>query len=323
MAAIFIIRRRGIRVFALNPPEVIRVKVKAAVVALILLSVLSSGQQVIYIKSDATWKASDQAPALDWFKPEYDPLTWGYAVSGWNNNPCSKFCTKIKSCEVSCLDWMWYGSSCDNCVRFFKKTVDVPGDVKTASITISADDSYWLYVNGNFVGSDERKLGYSNAETYDIANFLNPGSNVIAIKAEDKDGFEGVVVSATIVYTDTKQVISQLESQIKSLKSQISNMTEDKKFLQGRVDYLDAELKSTVLANENLKQTLDGMKSINKSLTESLAKYKRWTTILAVILAISVVSVYVVGKRVYERYIRKRKPTLSIVPVKKGEGSKK
>jgi hypothetical protein len=218
---------------------------------------------------------------------------------------------------------MWYGSSCDNCVRFFKKTVDVPGDVKTASITISADDSYWLYVNGNFVGSDERKLGYSNAETYDIANFLNPGSNVIAIKAEDKDGFEGVVVSATIVYTDTKQVISQLESQIKSLKSQISNMTEDKKFLQGRVDYLDAELKSTVLANENLKQTLDGMKSINKSLTESLAKYKRWTTILAVILAISVVSVYVVGKRVYERYIRKRKPTLSIVPVKKGEGSKK
>lgn len=289
------------------------------VVLLVLLSLAVSGQEVLYLKSDSTWKASQTAPESEWFKPDYDPLTWGYSVGGWDNNPCSKFCSRLKSCEVSCIDWMWYGDSCDNCTRYFIKTIEIPGDIKSASFTISADDFYWLYVNGNFIGSDDRKLGYTNAETYDLSSILHAGTNVIGIKAEDRDSFEGVLVSGTIVYSDARQVINQLESQIKTLKAQVSNLTDDKKILQQRADSLESQLQSIQQLNEKLNKELEGFRLLNQSMNVELAKYRRDNRILLVLLVILVIAVVYVGRNVYEKYVKKRKPTLSSVPLKKEE----
>ncbi len=299
-------------------------KITAAILLVFLfLSLTASGEDVLYIKSDSTWKATDNVDQVDWFKPEYESSSWGDSTSVWKNNPCSENCEKIKSCEVSCLDWMWYGDSCDNCTRYFKKTVEIPGDIKSALFTISGDDAYWLYVNGNFVGSDERKLGYANAESYDIANILHEGKNVIAIKAEDKQGPEGVVVSSKVEYTST---VKQLQAQLATLQAQVNTLSEDKKTLQQRADSLEAQLQTANNLNKNLEKTLSDLRLSSQSLNNELAGYKsglagsqRTSRLLMVALIIIILSVAVVGDYVHEKYIKKRKPTLSTVPIKKEE----
>jgi hypothetical protein len=295
-------------------------------ILILSLALSASGEDVIYIKSDSTWRASDVVTQTDWFKPEYEPSGWGNSVGLWSNNPCSAYCGKIKSCEVSCRDWMWYGSSCENCTRYFKKAVDVPGEIKSASITISGDDYYWLYVNGNFVGSDENKL---NAETYDVSGLLHEGVNIIAVKVENRREYEGVVVSGEIVYTGANKVITQLQEQVKTLEAQIATLTEDKRILQQRADSQDRELQARNTEVRTLEKTLEEFKLANQSATSEirslraeLGDCKEKAKVLEVALVVLVVVVVIVWNHVYENYIKKKKPRLSAVPVEKEEHKK-
>jgi len=290
-------------------------------VQMLLLAAAVSAEDVIYIKSDSSWRASDVVSQPDWFKPEYEPSSWGNSLGMWKNNPCVEYCGKMKACEVSCRDWMWYGSSCENCTRYFKKTVNVPGEIKSASITISGDEFYSLYINGNFVGSDENKL---NAETYDISTMLHEGNNIVAIKVENRQGSEGVVVSGEITYTGANKVITQLQEQVKTLESQINTLAEDKKTLQQRADSLEGQLQSKNSDVRSLDKTIEELRLANQSLTAELrstkaelAQNRRASRVLMLALIILVVSVIVVGSHVYETYVKKRKAKLASVPIEK------
>ncbi|MDD5111618.1 MAG: hypothetical protein PHG85_03670, partial [Candidatus Altiarchaeota archaeon] len=107
----------------------------ATAVLMILFSSMSCAEtEVINIKADSTWKAASSVASTDWFKPEFDDSSWGASAGRWVNNPCSKYCGKMSSCELTCVDWMWYNNSCSNCERYFRKTITLPEDIMSGTI---------------------------------------------------------------------------------------------------------------------------------------------------------------------------------------------
>ncbi len=64
--------------------------------------------------------------------------------------------------------------------RYFRKTFQLKKEViQNASVLISVDDSYKLYINGNTVGSGNN---WTEVGKYDVTNLLNKGDNVIAVE---------------------------------------------------------------------------------------------------------------------------------------------
>ncbi len=81
--------------------------------------------------------------------------------------------------------WIWLPGepSPKNAYAYFRKAFELEGPQKTASINITADSRYQVFVNGAFVGrgpvrSDRRWLYYDN---WDLAPHLKKGKNVIAV----------------------------------------------------------------------------------------------------------------------------------------------
>ena len=67
---------------------------------------------------------------------------------------------------------------------YFRREFDLSKDYDKFIIHISADNKYWLYVNGNYVGTGPETGDIANYryESRDIAEYLNIGRNVIAVE---------------------------------------------------------------------------------------------------------------------------------------------
>ena len=83
-------------------------------------------------------------------------------------------------------------------VVYLRKTFEVK-DVKSATVAITADNVYDLYVNGRFVGSDPQ---WEEMEVYDVAALLKPGKNVLAVKGKNDDGPGPAGLVAQLTVTD-------------------------------------------------------------------------------------------------------------------------
>jgi len=86
--------------------------------------------------------------------------------------------------------WRVAGSTC-----LARRTFELDGRVRRATIWIAADDNYRLYVNGRFVGTG---VDWKAAQRYDIAPHLRAGRNVIVAKCANGDGPAGLLVEALI-----------------------------------------------------------------------------------------------------------------------------
>lgn len=73
--------------------------------------------------------------------------------------------------------------SLQNVHMFVRKVLDLPGEIATATLTITADDYYYLYVNGRFVGQGPAPAYHFhyNVNTWDLVDSLVPGRNVLAV----------------------------------------------------------------------------------------------------------------------------------------------
>ena len=71
-----------------------------------------------------------------------------------------------------------------NLFAFFRRTFSIHSIVKSAQIHIFADTCYQLFINGIFIDFGPIRFDprFPRYDTYDIADFLKPGKNVIAIK---------------------------------------------------------------------------------------------------------------------------------------------
>ncbi len=98
--------------------------------------------------------------------------------------------------------WIWHreGGSVLRC--FLRKDFTLPNErIAFATLVITCDNEYRLYLNGKFVGKDER---WEETEAYEVGGFLRPGKNVIAVEGRnwEKGGATGVLLQLGIVTTE-------------------------------------------------------------------------------------------------------------------------
>ncbi len=98
-------------------------------------------------------------------------------------------------------DWIWHhAESTSEVSRYFRKTFELPADVKVASATAwgAANNEYTFYLNGKELGGcDEWKA----VESFDVAKELVPGKNLIAIEGVHARGIAGIVFGMHITLT--------------------------------------------------------------------------------------------------------------------------
>lgn len=99
-------------------------------------------------------------------------------------------------------NWIWSDKA--GFVAHFRRAFVIDGGTTNASISITADNGYELYVNGSFLGSDigAESAVWQSVETFDLASVLQPGTNVVAIRATDLGRQAGVIVGVVIEQAD-------------------------------------------------------------------------------------------------------------------------
>ena len=88
----------------------------------------------------------------------------------------------------------------DSCYKFIS-TFEIPGEVVSAKITISADNAYILHVNGKLIGVDGNvyrptpevdPLNWQTFEEYDLARALKSGDNTVVVYVRNYGMIDGV-----------------------------------------------------------------------------------------------------------------------------------
>lgn len=107
-------------------------------------------------------------------------------------------------------------------VYLFRKQIDLPAQTTAFPVYVSADNQYELYVNGEFVarGPGKSDLDHWNYDSLDLADYLNPGANTLAVRVWNAGDYrqeaqityrtglivQGANAEAGIVNTDTSWV---------------------------------------------------------------------------------------------------------------------
>ncbi len=113
-------------------------------------------------------------------------------------------------------DYIWYPEpDVSNATRYFRRTFNIPSvaKIKTAFMQISTDDVFFLHVNGNYVGTGGIPTCF-----YDVKPLLRDGTNLLAIKAQEFGGGEGVLFELTLI--DDADNITRIISDSSVLASQ-------------------------------------------------------------------------------------------------------
>ncbi|MFO0809754.1 MAG: HEAT repeat domain-containing protein [Gemmataceae bacterium] len=95
------------------------------------------------------------------------------------------------------VQWIWFdeGDPLKDApagTRYFRKTLTLGGIVDVATLDITADDAFTVWVNGTKVGSGDT---WKQIYRFDVKKFMAAGSNVIAVQATNTTkGAAGVMV---------------------------------------------------------------------------------------------------------------------------------
>ncbi len=128
--------------------------------------------------------------------------------------------------RLSDASWIWTGSGGiekTGRIGFFRRKFQLSDNPAEATILITADNGYELFVNNRRVAAE---LGYDtrywkSVERFRIEDYLVEGANVIAIRAESLGGGAGLVAAASVgmeggqqldLVTDTAWLCSKKEA---------------------------------------------------------------------------------------------------------------
>ena len=103
--------------------------------------------------------------------------------------------------------WIWYpeGNPREDApvgMRYFRRRFNVKdAPLLEASVAITADDRFTLYVNGHKVGaSEEGAFAWKKPKWFDIKKWLHPGENVLAVETgNDEPGPAGLSMWITVI----------------------------------------------------------------------------------------------------------------------------
>jgi HEAT repeat protein len=104
--------------------------------------------------------------------------------------------------------WIWSGQMSSKCA--LRQTFTLDSAPTNASVLITADNGYELYVNGSLVGSEVGAASdvWQSVERYDITPRLAKGRNVVGIHGIDLGGLRGVVAAVHVVCSSGEVVES-------------------------------------------------------------------------------------------------------------------
>ena len=98
--------------------------------------------------------------------------------------------------------WIWAERTADRQTVFLRSALTLAAKPKTATLTLTADNFFTLYVNGQ--QADESKPDPNDGDVWkrvhnvDIARYLERGRNAIAVRAINESGPAGVVARLTV-----------------------------------------------------------------------------------------------------------------------------
>jgi putative membrane-bound dehydrogenase-like protein len=94
--------------------------------------------------------------------------------------------------------WIWSDADAladaPNDPVYFRYVIELAEKPQSATVSITVDNKYELFVNGERVGGDD---AWETPETLDVAKLLKPGKNVIAIRAANAGGSAGCIAKFT------------------------------------------------------------------------------------------------------------------------------
>jgi len=128
--------------------------------------------------------------------------------------------------DLSKAAWIWWSKGAfgdGGPMAFFRREFMLSAKPVEATIALTADNGYELYVNGHRVGG---KLGWSswkNVERFRIEPHLNAGANVVAIKAENLAGPAGFIAALYLRLPDGKEMPLATDGQWRSMAKAEAN----------------------------------------------------------------------------------------------------
>jgi hypothetical protein len=98
--------------------------------------------------------------------------------------------------------WIWTSETKNNQKVFLRKSFSLDRQPAHASLFVTADDYFTVYVNGTELGktaSDPNDDSvWAKVHRYDIANLLKPEQNVVAVVGENAGGLAGVLARVQV-----------------------------------------------------------------------------------------------------------------------------
>src|SRR5665647_747354 len=105
---------------------------------------------------------------------------------------CARYLSNWQASWISYYDYSMHLSPVGGGTVYFRKNIFTNGAVKDASLDITADESYELFINGKLIG---KNANWKNVDHYSIRDFITNGTNTILVKTSNTKGLllEGAV----------------------------------------------------------------------------------------------------------------------------------
>jgi len=119
----------------------------------------------------------------------YDTIGRGYVV--FDTSKAAAGTADNGAVFSEAASWIWYpGDKGGTIDRYFRKKIEIAKVPPKASIRITCDNAYTLFVNGKELGSGDK---WERVQQYDPSKMLVTGTNVIAIKAHNEGDSMGLI----------------------------------------------------------------------------------------------------------------------------------
>jgi putative heme-binding domain-containing protein len=112
---------------------------------------------------------------------------------------------QVQAQKVTEPQWIWFDegnplTTAPSETRYFRRTFainrPVPNPVQSATLEITADNTFTVWVNGARVGSGD---SWETVQKFDVQKHLKNGPNVLAVEAGNEGGAAGLVVKLSFV----------------------------------------------------------------------------------------------------------------------------
>ncbi len=151
------------------------------------------------------------------FKTENDPIWKTIKVEDQFSSVkgCARYLSSWQASWISFYDYSMHLPAVGGGTVYFRKNFMTDDAAKDASLDITADESYELFVNGKIVGRDSN---WKNVGHYNINDFIERGNNTILVKTTNT---KGLLLEGNIILNNGKTVLLVTDSSWQASKDQV------------------------------------------------------------------------------------------------------